>query len=100
MKTRSTTVATALLCLIIAPAFAQPSPKASSDADIAALIVQASREAYYRTGRPCACPEDLARNGSRCGGRSAYSRPGGASPYCYISDVPKPEIDRYRANLR
>lgn len=32
----------------------------------------------------CDCPYDYARNGSRCGGRSAYSRPGGRSPVCYV----------------
>jgi hypothetical protein len=91
----------ALLFLVLtAPAFAQPAAKQMTDPEIASIIVQASRDAYYRTGRPCACPEDLAKNGSRCGGRSAYSKPGGASPYCYPSDVPKVEIDRYKANLR
>jgi hypothetical protein len=91
----------ALLFLVFAtPAFAQPATKQMTDTEIASIIVQASRDAYYRTGRPCACPEDLARNGSQCGGRSAYSRPGGASPYCYPSNVPKAEIDRYRANVR
>lgn len=67
-----------------------------TDQQIAAVIVQASRDAYYRTGHPCACPDDLARNGVRCGKRSAYSRPGGAEPYCYISDVPKAEIEEFR----
>src|SRR5260370_36315301 len=68
-----------------------------TDQQIATFIVKASRDAYYRTGHPCACPEDSARNGSRCGGRSAYSRPGGAEPDCYVTDVPKAEIDTYRA---
>jgi hypothetical protein len=36
---------------------------------------------------PCPCPYNRARNGSRCGKRSAYSRPGGYSPICYDSDV-------------
>jgi hypothetical protein len=49
--------------------------------------VQASRDRYYATGHPCACPEDLLRNGKPCGGRSAYSRPGGAAPLCYPTDV-------------
>lgn len=31
----------------------------------------------------CDCPYDYARNGSRCGGRSAYSRPGGREPMCF-----------------
>ena len=66
-------------------------------AAIASLIVQASREAYYATGRPCACPDDSTRNGRRCGGNSAYSRPGGAAPLCYPSDVPTTMIEAYRA---
>ena len=53
-----------------------------SDRQIADIIVRDSRAAYHATGHPCACPDDLARNGSRCGGRSAYSRPGGAEPMC------------------
>ena len=45
----------------------------------------------HRSGQPvrspyvgtCDCPYDLMRNGRSCGGRSAYSRPGGRSPVCY-----------------
>jgi hypothetical protein len=46
---------------------------------IAAILVEESRKAYYATGHPCACPDDLMRNGRRCGGNSAYSRRGGAT---------------------
>lgn len=49
---------------------------------IAALIVAENQRACHATGRPCACPDDSMRNGRACGGRSAYSRPGGASPLC------------------
>jgi hypothetical protein len=69
-------------------------------AAIAALIVQESRQAYYATGRPCACPEDLTLTGRPCGGNSAYSRPGGASPSCYPSDVPPERIEQYRKKLQ
>jgi hypothetical protein len=65
-------------------------------AAIAAIIIQASRDQYHAGGRPCACPDDTARNGSSCGGRSAYSRPGGAAPLCYPSDVTTAMIDSYR----
>lgn len=41
---------------------------------------QPVRSAYVGT---CDCPYDLMRNGRLCGGRSAYSRPGGRSPTCY-----------------
>jgi hypothetical protein len=61
-------------------------------AAIAAILVRASRQAYYASGRPCACPDDAMRNGRRCGERSAYSRPGGAQPLCYVSDVTPPMI--------
>jgi hypothetical protein len=74
-----------------------------SAAAIAALLVQASRQNYYATGHPCACPDDVMRNGRRCGSRSAYSRPGGASPLCYVSDITSDMIEQYRqrtANAR
>ncbi|CDN51580.1 Hypothetical protein NGAL_HAMBI2427_57500 [Neorhizobium galegae bv. orientalis] len=32
----------------------------------------------------CDCPYDVMRNGRLCGGRSAYSRPGGRRPQCYF----------------
>src|SRR6266404_5657311 len=51
-------------------------PADLSSSAIAALIVRESRNAYYATGHPCACPDDLMRNGRRCGGNSAYVRPG------------------------
>jgi hypothetical protein len=70
-------------------------PSASA---IAGLIIQQSRGAYYATGHPCACPDDLMRNGRRCGASSAYSKPGGAAPKCYVADVSVAEIERFRAN--
>ncbi len=66
-------------------------------AAIAALIVKESRNVYYATGHPCACPDDRMRNGRSCGGRSAYSRPGGASPLCYPTDVTEQMLKDYRA---
>jgi hypothetical protein len=68
-------------------------------AAIAAIIVQASRDQYHAGGRPCACPDDSMRNGRACGGRSAYSRPGGASPLCYPRDVTAAMIERYRSTI-
>jgi hypothetical protein len=77
-----------LLAAIVAAggALAQRAP-APTDPQIREEIVRDSVAAYLATGHPCACPYNSARNGSRCGGRSAYSRPGGASPLCYPSDV-------------
>jgi hypothetical protein len=56
-----------------------------TDSEIRQQIIQQS--AYLATGHPCACPYNSARNRSSCGGRSVYSRPGGAAPLCHPSDV-------------
>lgn len=88
-------IAVSLFCA--APCFANDANRLSI-AQIADTIVKESRQAYYKTGHPCACPYDLARHGSRCGRRSAYTRPGGASPKCYPDrDVSESDIARYRA---
>ena len=68
-------------------------------AAIAALIVRESRNAYYATGHPCACPDDTMRNGRACGGRSAYSRPGGAAPLCSARDVTEAMIKSFRSRV-
>src|SRR5438445_9569234 len=75
---------TALVILLAAPALAR---EPLSDAQIRQAIIQDSIARYQSTGHPCACPDNLARNGSRCGGRSAYNRPGGASPLCFPQDA-------------
>jgi len=63
---------------------------------IAALIVKASRDEYYSTGHPCACSDDVTRNGRSCGNMSAYIRPGGAHPLCSPADVTPGMIEDYR----
>lgn len=79
-----------------APSKAKEAAAVLTAAAIAALIVAESRRAYYATGHPCACPNDTMRNGRACGGRSAYSRPGGAAPLCYPTDVTEAMIKTYR----
>ena len=88
------------------PSAAPPHPDAKRKAEvaltaaaIAAIIVKASRDQYYATGHPCACPDDLMRNGRACGGRSSYSRPGGAAPLCYPTDVTAEMIELYRRRV-
>jgi hypothetical protein len=79
--TNYTAFAIAVFALVLtAPAFAD-------DSDIRQQILQSSINEYRATGHPCACPYNTARNGSRCGGRSAYTRPGGAAPVCYPKDI-------------
>lgn len=64
-----------------------------TDDQVAERIIQQSIASYSGN---CPCPFNRASNGSRCGGRSAYSRPGGASPICYRGDVTATQIENYR----
>ena len=67
-----------------------------TDVAIIAILIATSIAAYKVSGRPCACPDDLMRNGRRCGDNSAYRKPGGAKPMCYPSDVSPGMIEEYR----
>ena len=64
----------------------------SSD-QIAEILMARSRSGYSGS---CPCPYNTDRAGRSCGQRSAYSRPGGASPLCYRSDVSSAMIERFR----
>jgi hypothetical protein len=72
-------------------------PSTMTDGQVRRAIIQDSISAYRATGHPCACPFNTARNGSACGGRSAYSRPGGAAPLCYPKDVTNGMVQDWRA---
>lgn len=64
-----------------------------SDAQIKQLIIKESIASYPGT---CPCPYNVARNGSQCGRRSAYSKPGGYEPICYPRDVTQRMIQDFR----
>lgn len=64
-----------------------------TDQQIRRKLVQQSIAGYSGS---CPCPESRDRAGRRCGKRSAYSRPGGASPLCYERDVTDAMVARYR----
>ena len=80
-------VAAATLGLAFSAAYAQ------SEAEVKQRIIRESIAAYPG---PCACPYSVMRNGRSCGGRSAYSRPGGHAPICYPSDVTRDQIEAWR----
>ena len=64
-----------------------------SDAEIVQQMIRDSIASYPGN---CPCPYNSTRNGSACGRRSAYSKPGGYSPICYPSDVSADMIENYR----
>ena len=84
------------LCLIgiflSLPTIAQESAQMSDDA-IRDAIIQQSIQSYPGN---CPCPYNTDRAGRRCGKRSAWSRPGGASPMCYASDVSEKDVQIHK----
>ena len=80
-----------VLALVLIPALSY----AVTDQEVRDMIIKESLQAYPGN---CPCPYNLMRNGRSCGGRSAYSRPGGRSPLCYPKDVTDQMVKTYRAN--
>ncbi len=68
-------------------------PPRRSDAEIRRLLV---RESIDADDGNCPCPYFTDSIGRSCGGRSAWSRAGGESPWCYPRDVPQEAIDAWR----
>ena len=64
-----------------------------SDSQVKAMMIQDSIASY--SGR-CPCPYNLASNGSQCGRRSAYSKPGGYAPLCYDTDITAEMLNQYK----
>lgn len=77
-------------------AIARDKSKRTTDAEIRKRMIAESIDSYPG---PCACPYQTARNGSRCGRRSAYDREGGYAPLCYPSDVTDDMVADYRRRV-
>lgn len=70
-------------------------PKARKLTNAAIIKVLIKRSYAYYSGN-CPCPYSRTARGHRCGRRSAYSRPGGASPLYYRRDISSAMIKEYR----
>lgn len=69
-----------------------PGPEVDRDGIIQKIIERSIRN---YSGN-CPCPYNTMRNGRRCGGNSAHSKPGGRSPICFPSDVTEAMIAGFR----
>lgn len=65
-----------------------------TDLEVRAAIVRESVASYPGS---CACPESSDAAGRRCGARSAYSKPGGAKPICYVHEITDEQVKKFRA---
>lgn len=89
----------AMLMLIAQEGMCRDVPKnvSLSESGIKKKIIEESLANYSGN---CPCPYSTMRNGRACGGRSAYSKPGGASPICYDKDVSKEMVNQWRLENR
>lgn len=90
-------IAFAAIVLLLTLGLSVTGSQEKTDDEIRQELIRQSIASYPGN---CPCPYNRDRAGRRCGGRSAYSRPGGAAPLCYESDVPQAMVDAYRARLK
>ncbi len=83
-----------LLVLVLLFAALPAGAQQVTDDHVKQQIIAESIASY--AGR-CPCPYNLAKNGSRCGGRSAWSRAGGYSPICYPDEMTSDMVAAWRA---
>ena len=93
MKTKHTLASRLAVLMVLTAASPSAGGQSMSDAQVKQAIIRQSIASYSGS---CPCPYSTARNGSSCGGRSAYSRQGGAAPFCYASDVSEADVSSYR----
>jgi hypothetical protein len=67
--------------------FASPLAAAQTAETVSSTKKQMIQESIASYPGNCACPYQYASNGSICGRRSAYSKPGGYEPLCYETDI-------------
>lgn len=61
--------------------------------NIASEIISQSINEYASN---CPCPYNVDSQGNLCGDRSAYSRYGGYTPICYVTDITNTELEQHK----
>ena len=87
-----------LLLVLLSVGFAASAKEQVPDAklvddQVKQQIIQESIDSYPGN---CPCPYNSARNGSRCGKRSAWSRAGGYAPICYKEEITDEMVQQWR----
>lgn len=93
MKKISLLFALAVCCTT----YAGDKPPQASDQTVKQQIISASIASYPGN---CACPYNSSKNGSACGGRSAWSKRGGYAPICYEREISQEMVQQWRDTNR
>lgn len=67
-----------------------PRERARKSGIVSGYLSEEKTEEYIGN---CMCPYDLADDGTRCGSRSAWSKPKGETPQCDYSKITHQDID-------
>ncbi|CAN4265629.1 hypothetical protein MCECM63_00112 [Methylophilaceae bacterium] len=82
-----------ILAILIILSFSATAKNNLSDDEVKQQMINQSIASYLGS---CPCPYNTASNGSRCGRRSAYTKPGGYAPFCYDTDITLQMVKQYR----
>lgn len=80
----------------VAPPLAQALVSSLPAQNRDAIVQEIINRSIRNYSGACPCPYNTMRSGRRCGGNSAYSKPGGRSPVCFASDVTEAMIASFR----
>lgn len=67
-----------------------PRERARKSGMVSGYLSEANAEEYDGN---CMCPYDLAADGTRCGSRSAWSKPEGETPFCDYRKITNLDFD-------
>ncbi len=82
-----------ILILSIFLSFSASAKSNLTDAQVKQQMINQSIASYSGS---CPCPYNTTSNGSRCGRRSAYTKPGGYAPLCYDTDITSQMLTQYK----
>jgi len=82
-----------ILAILMMLSFSAMAKSDLSDDQVKQQMINQSIASYSGS---CPCPYNTASNGSRCGRRSAYTKPGGYAPLCYDTDITSQMVKQYR----
>jgi hypothetical protein len=90
------TILTGLFLISLLPVSAQAAECAFPLSQVKEAMSSASIAAYSGS---CPCPYYRDRAGRRCGKRSAWSKPGGAEPLCFLDDISDAKAQQFCKRL-
>lgn len=71
----------------------------TSDSDIRKALLRVNLVTHMRLKGPCPCPDMYARDDSRCGSRSSWSRSAKRNVTCFPEEIHDRAVEKWRKDL-